>query len=438
MQISQKLKTRPKLEVERVELPNGLVLLLCENHSVPSVSINAIVRAGSRYEADDKAGLASLVGELLDAGTATRSSKEIAETIDATGGHLASFGDYQSSGVVVILLSEDVRLGLDLASDLLINPAFPEDKVQQYVDRRVAQIKARLDVPRTLASDVFNEIVFEGTPLHRPPLGYGETVKTITASDVRDFYSRYYAPDNTLLAVVGDIDKSEIKARVLATFGAWERRSPFEAPPVPRALRQASPIEKAVSVPKEQVNILIGHVGIDRSNPDYYTLLVMDTILGSSPGFTSRIPRVLRDEQGLAYSTFSNITSSAGLDPGRFIAYIGTAPENRDRAINGLRGEIARIVEAGVTEEELEIAKSYLTGSFVFRFQKNSQVAEFLIEAEVYGLGFDYLERFPELIRAVTVADVNRVAHEYIDSQNLTTVVVGPVNEQGQGGERVG
>jgi zinc protease len=407
-------------------------LLLSENHSVPSVSIQAIVGAGSRFEADDKAGLASLVGELLDAGTATRSSKQIAETIDATGGHLATFGDYQSSGVVVILLSEDAALGLEVASDLLINPAFPEDKVQQYVDRRVAQIKARLDVPRTLASDLFNEIVFEGTPLHRPTLGYEQSVKTITPQDVRGFYRRYYAPDNTKLAIVGDIDKGEIKSIVLSTFGKWERTSAFEPPQIPRARRQSVPIEKYAGVPKEQVNIVIGHLGIERRNPDYYALLVMDTILGSSPGFTSRIPRILRDEQGLAYSTFSNITSSAGLDPGRFIAYIGTAPENLDRAIAGLRGEITRIVEGGVTEEELEIARSYLTGSFVFRFQKNSQVAEFVIEAEVYDLGFDYLDRFPELIRGVTVEDVNRVARKYIDPQHLTTVVVGPVDEQGK------
>lgn len=438
MQHSQKLGTRPKLDVERVELPNGLLLLLSENHSIPSVSIKATVGAGSRFEADDKAGLASLVGELLDAGTATRTSKQIAETIDATGGRLATFGDYQSSGVVVILLSADAGLGLEVASDLLINPAFPEDKVQQYVDRRVAQIKARLDVPRTLASDLFNEIVFEGTPLHRPSLGYDESVKTITPLDVQGFYRRYYTPDNTILAIVGDIDKGEIKRKVLATFGNWEKASRFEAPQVPRARRQSVPIEKSVSVLKEQVNILIGHVGIERRNPDYYALLVMDTILGSSPGFTSRIPRILRDEQGLAYSTFSNITSSAGLDPGRFIAYIGTAPENLDRAISGLRGEITRIVEAGVTEEELEIAKSYLTGSFVFRFQKNSQVAEFLIEAEVYDLGFDYLDRFPELIRAVTVEDVNLVVRKYIDPQNLTTVVVGPVDEQGKRSEKEG
>jgi zinc protease len=432
VQHSLKQAARPKVDVERIELANGLVLLLSENHSIPSVSINAIVKTGSRFEPDQKAGLASIAGALLDSGTTTRTSRDIAETIEASGGQLGTFGDYQSSGVVVTLLSKDLDLGLDVASDLLINPTFPEDKVRQHIDRRMAQIKARLDVPRTEASDAFNEIVFEGSPQHHPSIGYEDTVKTITRSDVAGYFRSFFVPDNTMLAIVGDIDKSEVTRKVEAAFGRWERSGTsekFVAPEVPQPRRQTSPIEKFVPAPKEQVNVIIGHLGIARKNPDYYQLLVLDTILGSSPGFTSRIPRILRDEQGLAYTTFSNITSSAGLDPGRFIAYIGTAPENLNRAISGLRGEIARIVREPVTDEELETAKSYLTGSFVLRFQKNSQIAEFLLEAEVYGLGFDYLEKYPDFIRAVTVEDVSRVAQTYIDPENLTTVVVGPVGK---------
>jgi zinc protease len=134
---------------------------------------------------------------------------------------------------------------------------------------------------------------------------------------------------------------------------------------------------------------------------------------------------------GLAYTTFSNITSSAGIDPGRFVAYIGTSPENLRPAIEGLKGEIDRIVREAVTEEEIEIAKDYLTGSFVFHFQKNSQIADFLIEAEVYELGFDYLERYPDIIRSITRDDIARVTREYIDPVNLTEVVVGPVDELG-------
>ncbi|HSB09246.1 MAG TPA: pitrilysin family protein [Blastocatellia bacterium] len=432
MQHSQKRIAPLKLDVERVQLPNGIVLLLSESHSIPSVSVNTVLRVGSRFELDAKAGLASLTGELLDSGTSTRTSKEIAESIEAAGGHLGTFGDYQLSGVAVTLLSKDLGLGLDVSSDLLLNATFPEDKTRQEVERRVAQIRSRLDEPRIQASDAFNEIVFEGTPQHRPPIGYEDTVKALTRSDVVEFYRRHYVPHNTLLAIVGDLDKSEVKGLVEATYGKWEGTSVLEPPRVPRPRRRISPLAKFVYAPKEQVNILIGHVGVERKNPDYYALLVMDTILGSSPGFTSRIPRVLRDEQGLAYSTFSNITSSASLDPGRFVAYIGTAPENLDRAIAGLRDEIQRIVDEPVTADELEVAKLYLTGSFVFRFQRNAQIADFLIEAELYGLGFDYLEHYPELIRSVTVEDVSRVARAYIDPAALTTVVVGPVDEYGK------
>ncbi|HKA19055.1 MAG TPA: pitrilysin family protein [Blastocatellia bacterium] len=432
MQHSQKRVMHPKLDVERVELSNGLVLLLSENHSIPSVSINAIVQAGSRFEDDNKAGLASLVGSLLDAGTETRTSQQIAETIEAVGGQLGTYGNYQSSGVMVRALSQDTVLGLDVTSDLIMNPNFPEAKVREHVDRRIAQIKSRLDVPRTQASDVFNEIVYEGSPQHRPSIGYEGTVKTLTRANVEQFYRRFYVPQITKVAIAGDFDKNLVKGLVEATLGTWKAPGDFDIPEVRRPVRQTSPIFESVNAPKEQVNVIMGHLGIERSNPDYYALLVMDTILGSSPGFTSRIPRVLRDEQGLAYTTFSNITSSAALDPGRFIAYIGTAPENLERAVSGLRKEIARIVEGGVTEEELETAKLYLTGSFVFRFQRNSQIAEFLLEAEIYGLGFDFLERYPQLIREVSVEDVWRVTQKYIDPDNLTTVVVGPLEETGR------
>lgn len=430
LQHSQKSAAHPKLDVERFELPNGLILLLSENHSTPSVSTKAIVLAGSRFEPDEKAGLASLTGELLDEGTSTRTSQQIAETIESTGGHISTFGDYQSSGIVLNLLSKDTDLGPDVAADILMNPVFPDDKIRQHIERRSAQIKARLDVPRTQASDIFNEIVFEGTPQHRPPIGYEQTVATLTQADVVGFHRKYFVPENAMLAVAGDIDKNEVKNRVCAAFGRWERGTMLETPQVPQPQRQTRAIDKFVRASKEQVNIIIGHVGVERKNPDYYALLVMDTILGSSPGFTSRIPRVLRDEQGLAYSTFSNITSSAGLDPGRFIAYIGTAPDNLGRAITGLRNEISRIVDEPVTAEELEIAKAYLTGSFVFGFQRNAQIAEFLIEAEVYGLGFDFLDRYPELIRTITIEDVTRVTRKYIDPQSLTTVVVGPTDHR--------
>jgi zinc protease len=425
-------RTRPRLDIERVVLPNGLVLLLSENHALPAVSISGIVRAGSRFEADEKAGLASLVGEMIDEGTLTRTSQQIAETIESVGGRMATFGDYQASGAHAAMLSKDVAVGLDVVSDVLINANFPPEKVSQQIERRAAQIRSRLDVPSVRASDIFNDIVFKGTPKHRPPIGYEQTVRSLARGDMEDFYRRFYVPNNTLLAIVGDIDKSEIMKMVQDRFGGWEPVAGFRPPEVPPPIGQSGPIEKFAAAQKEQVNIFIGQVGIERTSADFYTLLVMETILGSSPGFTSRIPRILRDEQGLAYTTYSNITASAGLDPGRFVAYIGTSPENLLKAVEGLKREIARIVAEPVSDHEIDSAKAYLTGSFVFDFQTNSQIAEFLIDAEVYGLGYDYLEKYPELIRAVSVKDIFDVTRKHLDPERMTTVVVGPVDERGE------
>ncbi|MBL8151587.1 MAG: insulinase family protein, partial [Blastocatellia bacterium] len=419
----------PNLDIERLILPNGIILVLGESHTIPSVSIYGVVNTGSRYEPDEKTGLTSLLGEVLDEGTKKRDSQQIAEEIEQVGGHLQSFGGYAQSGISVTVLKPDFDLALDLAVDLLTSATFPQDRFEQQRDRRLAQLKSREDDPRTIASDIFNEIVYKGHPSHKPKIGYPETVKSLTREDLADFYNRFFIPNNTLIAVVGDIDKAEVKAKVEDAFRDWKPVENFKLPTIAEVERQTSPIKKVVYKEKEQVNIYIGHLGITRNNPDYYALIVLDTILGSSPGFTSRIPRILRDEQGLAYTTFSNISGSAGIDPGRFIAYIGTSPENMDKAIDGIVKEIDRITKEPVTESELQDAVDYLTGSFVFSFETNAQVAGFLVEAEIFKLDFDYLKRYPEFIRAVTVEDVFRVAKKYIDPENLTTVIVGPIKQ---------
>jgi zinc protease len=186
-----------------------------------------------------------------------------------------------------------------------------------------------------------------------------------------------------------------------------------------------------ITMPAQQLNIYLGHLGVTRTNPDYYALQVLDTILGGGAGFTARIPQRLRDELGLAYTTFASITMTAGLDPGRFISFIGTSPENMKLATEELLSEIRRIIEEPVTSEELQDAKDYLTGSFVFAFESSPQIARFLVHAQVYGLGFDYIEKYPKYIRAVTIDDVARVAKMYLDSENYSLVVVGPVAEDG-------
>jgi zinc protease len=245
-----------------------------------------------------------------------------------------------------------------------------------------------------------------------------------------DFHRRYFVPNNVILSIVGDFRVPELLPKIEKAFASWERK-PVLFPTYPAPVRQTEKRVKYITMPAQQLNIYLGHLGVARTTPDYYALQVLDTILGGGAGFTARIPQRLRDELGLAYTTFASITMTAGLDPGRFIAFIGTSPENMKLAIDGLLNEIRRIIEEPVTAQELQDAQDYLTGSFVFAFESSPQIARFLVHAEVYSLGFDYIEKYPQYIREVTVDDISRVARKYLDSENYTLVVVGPVAEDG-------
>ena len=423
-----------KLNIERIELPNGLIVLLSENHALPAISINAVVKTGERFISDHKAGLASLAGELLDEGTATRTAQQIAIAIESVGGVLQTGGGYATTSVSVTALSSDLDLSLELTADLLRHSQFPEDRIALEISRRIAEIQARRDEPRIVAAEAFNEIIFAGTPQHRPLIGDEQTAAKITRAELLDYHRRFFVPNNTILALAGDFKAAEVTEKVQRLFGDWERDAQLRLPIVPRPQLQHQAITRFINKDKEQVNIYLGHVGIERANPDYYTIRVLDVILGDSPGFTSRIPRILRDEQGLAYTTYCHLARSAGFDPGRFVAFIGTAPENLEQAVSGLREQIELMITAPPTDHEIVTAKAYLTGSFVFEFETNAQLAAFMTSAELHQLGADYPQQFLSEINHVTAADVLRVARKYISPDKLTLVVVGPVND-GRGDE---
>jgi zinc protease len=419
-----------QLVVHSHTLKNELKVLLVENRSLPTVSITASVLAGARYDPETKAGLAIMVSRLLDEGTENRTSLEIADAIESVGGAIDTDGSFERIAASAGVLNKDVDLGLELLSDLLIRPIFPQEYVDKEKERTLAEIVSAQDRPQVVAGWAFNELVYQGHPLHRPSHGYPNTVERLTREDLLDFHRRYFVPNNVILSIVGDFQISELLPKIEKVFGNWEAR-PVMFPVYPEPTRQTTKRVKFIPMPAQQLNIYLGQMGVTRKNPDYYALQVLDTILGGGAGFTARIPQRLRDELGLAYTTFASITMTAGLDPGRFIAFIGTSPKNMKLAINELLNEIRRVIEEPVTAQELQDAKDYLTGSFVFAFEASPQIARFLVHAQVYGLGFDYIEKYPAYIRAVTIDDIARVARKYLDSENYTLVVVGPVGEDG-------
>ena len=406
-------------------LENGLRVLLVENSTIPAVSLNINVLAGARNEPENLAGSAVMVSRLLDEGTKSRSSLDIADAIESVGGSIDCDGSHERVAAFLGVLSKDIDLGLDLVGDIVMNPSFAEDAIEKERKRTLAEIRSVVDRPQVLAGWEFNELIYGTHPLHRPSHGYPSTIEKIAPDDLKRFHHEQFVPNNAILSAVGDFDADEMLSRIEATFGAWEQRgirSPEIAPPIP----QQEIRKKFVKVASKQAHIFYGHLGVDRRNPDFYALQVMDTILGGGAGLTSRIPRKLRDEQGLAYTTFARITSSAGIDPGKFLAYIGTSPQNIHKALAGFKDEIDRIIAEPVEPVELEDAKAYLTGSFVFAFESNSQITRFLTNAEVYDLGFDYLEKYPTYINALTIDDISRVSRQYLNTEHYTLVIAGP------------
>ncbi|RPJ56650.1 MAG: insulinase family protein [Acidobacteria bacterium] len=413
------------LKCGRERLDNGLVLLISENHKVPLVSLNAFVLAGQDQNPPDKPGLAAFTARMLDEGTENYDYSQMADVLEGAGGALSIFSQRELSGINLQLKAEDLELGFDLLAEMLCRPVFPADRLELEKEKVQNHLRSMEDDPPTVAGNLFNRLIYGGTPLQHPALGLLDSVDQLSVSDLRLFHSQRYSPLSTLIVLAGDISPEAARESVKTRFAGWKTPE-YEHLRLTDLKRQDAPIFETTTVDKEQVHILLGHLGVTRRNPDFPVLQVLDVILGSGPGFTSRIPRRLRDEQGLAYTTYSDISGSAGIYPGRFAAYICTSPENRETALKGLVGEIRELVENGITQEELETAQDYLTGSFVFEVQSNAMVARFLLSVELFDLGMDYLDRYPSIIRSVTREDVERVARLYLDTVNYTTVIVGP------------
>lgn len=411
---------------ERRVWDNGLVLLSCRNDRLPVVSVNAFVLSGTDQNPLRQPGLAALASRMLEEGAGKYRADDISRLVEDAGGNLSTFCRHDLTGISLHLRDRDLPDGLDLLAQMLSRPTFPQERFGLEREKVLTQLKALEDDPQVVVSNLLNREIYQGGPLQFPTLGIPESVRRLQIEDIRRFHRLRYSPSNTILVVAGNADSSRVADLVDSCLGSWlngEYRS--SQPPAPR--RQRAPrVRTRVLAGREQVHICVGHLGVARDDPDFYALQVMDAVLGSGPGFTSRIPRELRDRRGLAYTTYSDLTGSAGRYPGRFLAYICTSPSNRQAAVSGLLGEIESLVKRGPTDEELALAQKYLTGSFVFDFQSNAHVARFLLTAELFDLDADFVRLYPEWIRAVDAEEVKRVARLHLDTVNFTTIIAGP------------
>jgi zinc protease len=407
--------------IRRDILPNGLTVLALRRPGTPVFAMRAFVDAGILTEPEAQAGVSRIVIELLREGTSTRTGAAMAEAIAFVGGSLESTPD----GLAGRVLAKDADLLVELAADALRRPSFPAEAFARVREQALSDIEGEDDQPALVARKRFRELVYGKHPYHRPELGYRRTVEALTREDAVRHHTAFYRPRNAVIAVVGDEDAEALADRVRRRFGDWADSGPAAKPAIPAPDRPAAPREEEKPVESAQAHCLLGHLGIRRADPDFLALRVMDNCLGLGAGFTDRLSRRIRDEMGLAYEVHGSITRSAGVEPGTFSVYVGTRHENRAAALKEVRSLLAHFVAEGPTAEEVNEAKAYLLGSYVFDYETASALVEHLLAVERFGLGLDDLQTYPGRIAAVTREEAARVARKHLHPESLTTVVVG-------------
>lgn len=402
-------------------LDNGLQVVVVEHSEVPVVTFMLVVKSGGMQDPAGKAGLANLTANLLRQGTKTKTATQISEEIDFIGGSLGAGADYDYLSASCTVLKKYFDTGLDLLSDVVLNPIFTQEEIERLRSRRIAEIKRALDDPETVADWKFQQFLFGHNPLAFPLAGTEKTVSSITREEIVDFHRNYFVPNNTILAVVGDVKLSEVLPKVKKIFGFWKKQNlstPTYAQPDPVKGYQIILVDKPDLT---QAYIQFGHLGVSRNNPDYFPIRIMNYILGGG-GFSSRMVQEVRAKRGLTYGigcTFAHQKEGGSYEVSTF-----TRNDSTLAAIQASLNEIKRIKTEKVSQQELEDAKNFYFGYFPFRFETPQQIAGQIINVELYGLGNDYLKNYRSNIKKITADDVLRVAQSYLDPDNMKFVVV--------------
>jgi zinc protease len=404
----------------REVLPNGVVLLVAERPVIPIVVVQLYLRAGSVYDPPDAGGLANLTADMLTRGTAKRTGPDLDRAIEFVGGSLEGEAGRDGATVSLSVLKKDLRMGLDLLVEVLLTPAFPEAELKRRSEEIAAAIQRSEQEPETVAARAMALLLYPGHPYSRPVAGTVESVKRITRDQIVGFHRDNYRPDAAIIAVVGDVTRDEVQRELLASLGTWA--APATPRPVIPPAPASPPVEsRVIHRDLTQATVSLARPGIKQDHPDYFPLVVANYILGG--GSASRLYTKVREERGLVYSVYSS------LGPGRYGASYFVGLQTRldvvDEAVRVVRDEMTRMSREAVTQRELDLAKSYLIGSYPLRTDTSGKMAGLLVAVEDNQLGLDWPDRFKAGVSRVTAADVRRVAGVYMDPATFSSVTVG-------------
>jgi zinc protease len=401
-------------------LPNGLRVVAVLHHEQPVVSIRLIVQAGTAQDPKGKLGLAALMTALLDQGTAKQSAQEINESIDFIGAAYGSGTQPDLSSVNLVVMKDSFDLGLRILADVSRRPAFAQEEIERQRQQVMSSLQVSFQDPEFVADAVFDRLVYGFHPYGTPGSGTPQTLAGITRDDLIAFHRRTFVPNNAILAIVGDVTAEEAFAVVTKAFGDWERREvvPQTITPPPDPTRRIVVVNKPDAV---QTEIRVGHVGVRRNHPDYMPLNLAIRILGGEGA--NRLHQVLRTDRGLTYGAQADMATFR--DAGDFKAETNTRTEATGEVLRLMLDQVYRLQRERVGERELGDAKAYLTGSFPLTIETPDAIATQVLNVLFFGLPIEQLQSFRERVNAVTVADIERVAREYLKPDRLAIVLVG-------------
>jgi len=403
-------------------LGNGLRIITEELPHVRSVTIGVWVGAGSRYESPSESGISHFIEHLLFKGTETRSARDIAETIDSVGGQLNAFTGKEYTCFYSRVLDEHAGLALDLLSDMILRSLLSPDDVEKEKGVILEEIRMYQDTPDELVHDLFAQTLWRDHPLGHAVVGTAEAAGGFDRDAVLSYMSRYYTPDNAVVAAVGNLSHNEIVEGVERRFEGWKGsavREPVE-PPVPHA---------DVNVQRrdtEQVHLCIGSRGVRMLGPDFYGLHVLNTILGS--GSSSRLFQEIRENRGLAYSVYSYHTSYT--DSGSLAIYAGMSPVFAREVIDIVLDEFRKLREEGVAEEELARAKEQLRGNLMLGLESTNNRMTRLGKSELTMNRVLTPDEVVEHMSRVTVDEIARISDEFLREDGMAVTAIGPIDTQ--------
>ncbi len=425
----------PPVQTHRFD--NGLEMRSVQTHRLPIVAVSLVLDAGEATLSEDRAGLAVLTGDSLDGGTVARSGAELAEALESLGAGLSVRTGWDATTICLSCLPDRLDEAMSILAEVVLRPGFPADEVDRVRGQHLAAIQQRKMDPASIATDAAHRLTYaEGIPYGRPLGGNVESVTPFGPEAAAGFVEARYRPGSAGLVVVGDVDLDETKVLAQRCFGDWRGNVPprngFEAEPRAREQRVVI-VDRPDAVQSE---IRIGHVGQPRSTPDYFPLLVFNTILGGA--FTSRLNLNLREHNGFTYGVRSGFSFRRDAGPWTISTAVGT--EVTADAVREAVSEVDGLLSDGPTDEEVEASRDYMAGVFPLRLETTGQIASRISELIIYDLPHDYHATYRDRIREVTRDQALDAARRCIRPDEITVlvggdakVVRGPLEDLGLG-----